>query len=41
LVFVYCETIDKLKPKVAILENVPGIVAGNAKGYTIEIVEKA
>lgn len=40
LVFVYCDTIAKLRPKVAILENVCGIVAGKAKGYTIEIVEK-
>ena len=40
LVFVYCDTIAKLHPKVAILENVTGIVAGNAKGYTIEIVER-
>lgn len=40
LVFVYCDTIAKLRPKVAILENVCGIVAGRAKGYTIEIVER-
>lgn len=40
LVFVYCDTIEKLKPKVAILENVTGILAGRAKGYTIEIVER-
>lgn len=39
LVFVYCETIKKLRPKVAILENVPGIIAGKAKGYTLKIVE--
>lgn len=37
LVFVYCNTIGKLRPKVAILENVCGIVAGRAKAYTIEI----
>lgn len=40
LVFVYCDTIAKLRPKVAILENVCGIVAGRAKAYTIEIVER-
>jgi len=40
LVLVYCSTIEKLKPKVAILENVTGIVAGKAKKYTIDIVEK-
>lgn len=40
LVFVYCDTIKKLMPKVAILENVSGIVAGRAKKYAIEIVER-
>lgn len=40
LVFVYCDTINKLRPKTAILENVPGILAGKAKGYSIEIVER-
>lgn len=40
LVFVYCDTIAKLRPKVAILENVCGIVAGAAKAYAIEIVER-
>lgn len=40
LVFVYCDTIAKLRPKVAILENVPGIVAGKAKGYAIKIVDR-
>lgn len=39
LVFVYCDTVRKLQPKVAILENVPGIVAGKAKYYAIRIVE--
>ncbi len=39
LVYVYCDTINKLRPKVAILENVRGIVAGRAKKYTIGIVE--
>lgn len=40
LVFVQCDLIDKLKPKVAIIENVPGIVAGKAKGYAIGIVDR-
>lgn len=40
LVFIYCDTIAKLRPKVAILENVSGIIAGNAKKYAIEIVER-
>lgn len=37
LVFVYVETILKLKPKVAILENVKGIIQANAKSYCLEI----
>jgi len=40
LVFVYCDTIIKLKPKVFILENVKGIIQGNAKVYSKRIVEK-
>lgn len=40
LVFVYCETILKLKPKVFILENVKGIIQGNAKLYSKQIVNK-
>jgi len=37
LVFVYLDTIEKLKPKVALLENVKGLMQGNAKGYLKEI----
>lgn len=33
LVFEYVKTIAKLKPKVAILENVKGLISGNAKAY--------
>jgi DNA (cytosine-5)-methyltransferase 1 len=40
LVFVYCETIEKLKPKVCWLENVAGMVKGNAKIYTKEVVRR-
>jgi DNA (cytosine-5)-methyltransferase 1 len=40
LVFAYVDTIAKLKPKVAILENVKGIIAGNAKVYAKEIVRR-
>lgn len=39
LVFVYCETIKKLQPKVFILENVKGIIQGNAKAYSKKIVQ--
>lgn len=37
LVFEYIETISMLKPKVAILENVKGLIQGNAKAYAKEI----
>jgi len=40
LVFVCCNTIIKLQPKVFILENVKGIIQGNAKVYSKEIVSK-
>lgn len=39
LVFVYCETIKKLRPKVFLLENVKGIIQGNAKAYSKKIVK--
>jgi DNA (cytosine-5)-methyltransferase 1 len=40
LVFVYIDTILKLRPKVAILENVKGIIQGNAKLYSKNILKK-
>lgn len=40
LVFAYVETIIKLQPRVAILENVKGLLAGNAKAYAKAIVAK-
>lgn len=40
LVFVYCDTIAKLHPKVCILENVAGLVKGNGKAYAKTIVDK-
>ena len=33
LVFVYCATIKKLRPKAFLLENVKGLALGNAKSY--------
>lgn len=39
LVFEYCNTIIKLKPKVFLLENVKGIILGNAKSYSKKIVQ--
>lgn len=40
LVFVYCDMILKLKPKVFVLENVKGLIQGNGKAYSKKIVEK-
>lgn len=40
LVFAYCDTIEKLKPKVCWLENVSGLVKGNGKVYSREIVQR-
>jgi len=40
LVFVYIETIKKLRPKVCLLENVKGIIQGNAKYYSKQIVAR-
>jgi DNA (cytosine-5)-methyltransferase 1 len=39
LVFVYCDTILKLQPKCFLLENVSGLVKGNAKSYAKRIVQ--
>lgn len=40
LFFVFLDTVEKLKPKIVVAENVPGIVAGNAKGYVNAIVKR-
>jgi DNA (cytosine-5)-methyltransferase 1 len=40
LVFVYCDTIIKLQPKIFLLENVKGIIQGNAKIYAKQIFDK-
>lgn len=40
LVFVYCDTIAKLMPKVFLLENVSGLIKGNAKSYAKRIVQR-
>jgi len=40
LVFIYCDTIEKLMPKVALLENVSGLIKGNAKAYTKKIFKR-
>lgn len=40
LVYVYCDTIEKLRPKVFLLENVSGLMKGNAKSYLKNIVTR-
>ena len=40
LFFVFLETVNKLKPKIVIAENVVGLSVGNAKGYINEIIKK-
>lgn len=40
LVFVYCDTIEKLKPKTFLLENVSGLMKGNAKNYLKRVVAR-
>lgn len=40
LVYVYCDTIEKLMPKVFILENVSGLMKGNAKSYLKKVVSR-
>lgn len=40
LFFDYLDLVDHLKPKVAIAENVKGMIIGNAKGYTKQIMAR-
>lgn len=40
LVFVWCDAVIKLRPKCFIMENVTGLIKGNAKSYAKRIVEK-
>ena len=40
LLFVFIDTVAKLKPKVAIMENVEGLMLGNAWGYVQQIYKK-
>ena len=40
LFFVYLDTVEKLKPKICIAENVVGLISGQAKGYVSEIVSR-
>lgn len=40
LFFVFLDTVEKLRPKVVVAENVPGIVTGKAKGYVKIIIDR-
>lgn len=40
LFFDYLDLVERLKPKVAIAENVKGMIIGNAKGYTKMIMAR-
>lgn len=40
LFFDYLDLVEKLKPKVAIAENVKGMILGNAKGYTKMVMQR-
>lgn len=39
LFFVFLETVAKLRPKIAVAENVTGLIGGNARGYVNEIIK--
>lgn len=40
LFFDYLDLVERLKPRVAIAENVKGMIMGNAKGYTKLVMER-
>lgn len=40
LFFVFLDTVEKLKPKIVIAENVVGLIKGNAKGYVHQIIKR-
>ena len=40
LFFVFLDTVEKLKPKVVVAENVAGLLKGNAKGYVNQIIKR-
>lgn len=40
LFFVFLDTVEKLKPKIVIAENVVGLIKGNAKGYVNAIIKR-
>lgn len=40
LFFIFLDTVEKLKPKIVVAENVTGLLKGNAKGYVNEIIKR-
>lgn len=40
LFFVFLDTVEKLKPKIVVAENVTGLLKGNAKGYVNLIIRR-
>ena len=40
LFFVFLDTVEKLRPKIVVAENVVGIIKGKAKGYVNEIIKR-
>ena len=40
LFFVYLDTVEKLRPKISVAENVTGLLKKNAKGYCNEIIKR-
>ncbi|MBR0087924.1 MAG: DNA cytosine methyltransferase, partial [Lachnospiraceae bacterium] len=40
LFFVFLDTMEKLKPRIVVAENVTGLIKGNAKGYVNEIIKR-
>lgn len=40
LFFIFLDTVEKLKPKIMVAENVKGIIQGKAKGYVNEIIKR-
>lgn len=41
LFFHYLDAVEKLQPKIFVVENVKGIIRGNAKGYVNAIIKRA